>query len=495
MPNQIILDVTAGPIKGQKFTFDNHDTFIFGREDDCHARLSKNDTTASRHHFILEANPPAATICDLGSLNGTYINGVKYGGRAKHLTPEQARMLTAESTKLQDGDEIKVGNTIFNVSIESAVYCSHCGDETPNKVAEFVSAVGNLITCDDCADKAQRGELLSTVKSAAICNKCKKNVSDEIPLGFRGDYICVSCRQAVHENPDTILEMLQNSLYDDNTDFNKGGIDNYEILKQLGEGGMGAVYLVRRKKDNATLALKTLLVELAVNSHARAIFQREIEVTQELQHPNIVKLYEQSSTGSIFFFTLEYCAGGSVFDLMTKRRSTFEIGEALRIVLDCLEGLSHAHRHEKIFVHRDLKPQNILLTAAENGIAKIADFGLAKSFQTAGLSGMTATGQKAGTLAFMPREQLTNFKRVKPVSDVWSMAATLFFLLTAETPYDFSGASPVEVIMKGNATPIRSLNNDIPKSIAEVIDRALVKDTKDRYQNAGEFKSALEKVM
>ncbi len=108
---------------------------------------------------------------------------------------------------------------------------------------------------------------------------------------------------------------------------------------------------------------------------------------------------------------------------------------------------------------------------------------------------MTATGQKAGTLAFMPREQLTNFKRVKPVSDVWSMAATLYFLLTAETPYDFSGASPVEVIMKGNVTPIRSLNNNIPKSIAEVIDRALVKDTKDRYQNAGEFKSALEKVM
>lgn len=494
MPNQIILDVIAGPIKGESFTFDSHDTFIFGREDDCHARLSKDDKTASRHHFLLEANPPAATICDLGSLNGTYINGKKSGGRAKHLTPEQGRLLTAESIILKNGDEIKVGNTIFNVSIKTASYCAHCQNEIPENVT-LLPTNGDLLVCLGCSLKLQNGELLSTVRSASICDKCKKDVSGEISKGFQGSYVCISCRQGAEENPDTILELLQNDTEFEETE-NYGNIDDYEVLEKLGEGGMGAVYLAQRKSDGLKVALKTMLAQVAVNKKARDLFRREIEVTKELNHPNIVKLYDQGSTGSGFFFTLEFCSGGSAMDLMLKRKSTFPLQEALNITLQVLEGLAFAHNHEKIFVHRDIKPPNILLTSENGGVAKLADFGLAKSFQNAGLSGMTATGQKAGSLVFMPREQLTNFKRVKPVSDVWSMAASLYLMLTGETVYEFDNKpSQVEVIMQGNAIPIRNRKSNIPVSIAEVIDQALRKDPKERFQNAVEFKRALEKVL
>jgi serine/threonine protein kinase len=129
-------------------------------------------------------------------------------------------------------------------------------------------------------------------------------------------------------------------------------------------------------------------------------------------------------------------------------------------------------------------------------VAKVSDFGLAKSFQKAGFSGMTATGAAAGTYPFMPREQLTNFKFVKPVSDVWSMGATFYFLLTGQFPRDFRrGADPVEVILRGGIVPMRKRDARIPRKVAEVIDRAVADKSNDRYQTAAEFRQALVKAL
>jgi serine/threonine protein kinase len=128
--------------------------------------------------------------------------------------------------------------------------------------------------------------------------------------------------------------------------------------------------------------------------------------------------------------------------------------------------------------------------------AKVSDFGLAKSFQRAGFSGMTATGSTAGTFPFMSKEQLTNFKFVKPVSDVWSMGATLYHMLTGDFPRDFRrGQDPVEVILRGGIVPIRRRDSSIPKAVAGVIDRAVADKTADRYQTAGEFRKELAAVL
>lgn len=496
---KLILNVVAGPLKGESFDFETHDTFIFGRETDCHARLSSTDTTASRHHFLLEVNPPDARICDLGSLNGTHVNGVKYGGRPKNMTPEEARRMTTEPVDIKDGDEIKVGSTVFKVRIESSAFCVGCHKEFAFDVKEQFYLGDGLYACSECRQKVlNKGDI--TVPDFAIkCDRCGKNVSGEIPTGFRGNYVCEACRDQAQKDPNAVLEIIRKQAkpdFEGNTKDQYGDISQYEILKELGEGGMGAVYFARRKSDGKNVALKTLLAQVAVKPTARAQFQREIDVTKQLRHPNIVEFYDHGSSGTGFFFTLEFCAGGSVADLMSQRGSVLSLSEALTIIMQSLEGLAFAHLHEKVFVHRDLKPQNILLTATNGGIAKIADFGLAKSFQTAGLSGMTATGAFAGTFPFMPREQLTNFKRIKPVSDVWSIAATLFFMLTGDIPYKFEqGKSPTEVIMQGNITPIRHLDPRIPTRIADVIDRALAKDAKDRYQDAAELKKAFELVI
>jgi serine/threonine protein kinase len=164
----------------------------------------------------------------------------------------------------------------------------------------------------------------------------------------------------------------------------------------------------------------------------------------------------------------------------------------LHIAVGALEGLAAAH--EAGFVHRDLKPDNVLL--GEDGAARLADFGLAKSFQQAGLSGMTATGAVAGTFQFMPREQLTSYRQVRPTTDVWSMAATIYYLLTGQYAREFAeGADPLAVILRGGVVPLRQRDPTVPPDLAAILDRALDDEPSRRFPTAREFVSALRGVL
>src|SRR5437660_9267320 len=118
MPGKITLTISEGTKQGEVFVFDKHDTLLFGRMEDCQVYLP-DDTAVSRHHFILEVNPPDARIRDLGSRNGTYVNGQKYGGREKHENPEEGARRQYPQVDLHDGDEIKVGKTILRLNVEA----------------------------------------------------------------------------------------------------------------------------------------------------------------------------------------------------------------------------------------------------------------------------------------------------------------------------------------------------------------------------------------
>ena len=161
-------------------------------------------------------------------------------------------------------------------------------------------------------------------------------------------------------------------------------------------------------------------------------------------------------------------------------------------MLQSLEGLAFVH--DKGFVHRDLKPENILLKGQrQNRVAKICDLGFAKNFEQAGFSGMTMTGAYAGTPLFMPREQLTNFKYVKPTSDVWSLAATFYVMLTGTLPREFpKGKDPMEIILHGKIIPVRERDRNIPIPLTQVLDRALSNSAKERFADAGEMLKAMK---
>lgn len=454
MAGKVSLVVTAGPIRGQRFDFTEHDTFLFGRSPDCHARLAADDAAASRHHFLLEVNPPQARLRDLGSLNGTHVNGIRHGGRRPDEAPEDAAGRSGTEVELRDGDEIRVGATHLKVAIEGPATCSGCGRPIGDDERERCAWVGGTWLCEAC----RRGTV----------------TRGPAPTGRPGPTLPASAGLSA----------------DDLTPGTR--VADYEVEELLGRGGMGAVYLGRSRADGRQIALKLMLPQTQVDEAAQEIFLREIEVTRALRHPNIVALLDFGKHDGRFYFALEYCPGGNADELLQRKGTPLGLPAALRLASGALEGLAAAHAAG--FVHRDIKPDNLLL--AEDGSAKLADFGLAKSFQQAGLSGMTATGAVAGTFFFMPREQLTNFRQVKPVSDVWSMAATLYYLLTAEYARDFGSESdPLAAILRGGVVPIRDRDPFLPDDLAAVIDRALMDEPDRRYPTAGEFVAALRGVL
>jgi eukaryotic-like serine/threonine-protein kinase len=415
MPGTVRLVVTAGPIRGQRFDFAGHDTFLFGRAPDCHARLDASDASASRHHFLLEVNPPLARLRDLGSLNGTRVNGVRHGGRRPGESPEEAATRGGPEVDLHHGDEIRVGATVIHVQVEAPV--------SPLEVTPSpLEALATQVEAEEGAGRT---------------------------------------------------------------------VGPYAIERLLGKGGMGAVYLARHQDGGPPVALKVMLPKMVVDEAAQEIFIREIEVTRALRHPNVVGLLDFGRHEGRFYFALEYCPGGSAEALRMRLGGRVPLPSLLRIAVDALEGLAAAH--EAGFVHRDLKPDNVLL--GEDGDARLADFGLAKSFQQAGLSGLTATGAVGGTFPFMAREQLTSYREVRPTTDVWSMAATLYFLLTGEYARDFGDRDPIAAILRGGTVPLRQRDPSVPEDFAAVIDRALDDEPTRRFPTAREFGDAVKGVL
>jgi predicted Ser/Thr protein kinase len=404
----------------QTFVIKEHDTFLLGRMSDCHFCVT-GDSQVSRHHFILEACPPMASLRDLGSMNGTHINGKKCGGREKGETPEQGALRQYPSIVLKDGDTIKVGQSTIQVRLQGS----------PNEV----------------------------LVQAALGEADISRLSPE------------AMRQLIFGSPNKELFTLA----------------NYSIQRELGRGGCGAVYLATPKSGGDPVAVKLMLSRAQAEPRAIEQFKREMQVISGLQHLNIVRFLDSGSDQGTFFFVMEYCDGGSLADVAKARGGTIPLDELMPWALQSLEGLAAAH--SKGFVHRDIKPHNILL---HRNRAKISDFGLAKNFQKAGLSGMSMTGNYAGTPVFMPPEQITNFKYVKPVSDVWSFAASLYQLLTGKFPYRFDPKrDPIDVILNESPVPIRERMPGLEKKIATIIDKALVRNPKDRFADAGKLLNAL----
>jgi eukaryotic-like serine/threonine-protein kinase len=291
------------------------------------------------------------------------------------------------------------------------------------------------------------------------------------------------------------------------SESNLVAIRGYTLLRELGQGGHGAVYLARHDHTGELVALKVMLPKVAAKPWSVDWFLREVENTKALEHPNVVQLRDYSYDKGTFFFTLEYCEGGSVADVIQQRGGKLSIDEAVPIILLTLDGLEYAHKAEvpcikradgtigkgRGLVHRDLKPDNILLTdVCGSRVAKIADYGLAKAFDLAGLSGQTMSGTSAGTPHFMPRQQVINFKYAKPEVDVWAAAASLYNMLTGAYPRDLSGKDPFLAVLQTDPVPIRQRDASIPKPLAELIDLALIDNPKIHFKNAAAFKRALE---
>jgi eukaryotic-like serine/threonine-protein kinase len=234
-----------------------------------------------------------------------------------------------------------------------------------------------------------------------------------------------------------------------------GTVGAYEIVGELGKGGMGIVYKARQPSLRRLVALKMVLGETAADL---ARLQRDAHALAHLQHPNIVQVYEVSALQGRPFITLEYVDGGNLAQRIQGQPPTTR--QAAALVETLARAMDYAHCQG--IIHRDLKPANVLLTA--QGMPKIADFGLAKRLEE---DGNTKTGAVLGTPSYIAPEQAAGKKDVGPAADIYALGAILYEMLTGRPPY--RGESSLDTmlqVMTGNLTPPTRLNGRVPRDLA-----------------------------
>jgi WD40 repeat protein/tRNA A-37 threonylcarbamoyl transferase component Bud32 len=255
-------------------------------------------------------------------------------------------------------------------------------------------------------------------------------------------------------------------------------VPGYEILEELGRGGMGVVYKARHLKLQRVVALKMIRSGDYASPAELARFLTEAEAVAHLQHPNIVQIFETGQHAGLPYFTLEFVEGGS---LATKiGAQPLPAGVAARLVEDLARGMHHAHG--KGLLHRDLKPANVLLTA--DGTPKIADFGLAKKLEAD--SGLTQTGAIMGTPSYMAPEQAEGRTRdIGPRTDVCALGAILYECLTGRPP--FRGSTTLETLEQvrlAEPVPVRQLQPRVPRDLETICLKCLEKAPPRRYATA-----------
>jgi serine/threonine-protein kinase len=270
-------------------------------------------------------------------------------------------------------------------------------------------------------------------------------------------------------------------------------VPGYRIERVLGEGGMGIVYRAARESDGARIALKTISPAIAGTAGTIARFLREASVLRQLEHPNIVRFEHIGHAGGRLFFAMEYVPGPNADGLLRKRVGPLSIRLAVALVCQALDALAYAH--DLGFVHRDIKPRNLLVVRQGNRpLVKLTDFGLARIYLTSPLSGLTFTGQTAGTSGFMAPEQITDFRGVRPAADQYSTGAMLYYLLTGKKVYDFPAQIQRQLLMvlQDEPIPIRDRRGEIPADLAAIVHRALARAPEDRFADVRAMRQALD---
>ncbi len=424
---QVNLRVLAGPYTGQVFSFTQADTFLIGRTPDSHLYLP-DDRFFSRHHCLLEITPPHCFLRDLGSTNGTFVNGQR-----------------VSEASLKPGDQIQGGKTVLLVDVTE--------DDSVADIGRPVSKP-SIVTVE--------------------CLHCGRPEETQAAPDERLTFVCEDCRVELKKTVQPI--------------------PGYDIIKVIGRGGMGNVMLARSQTNGVSVAIKTLLPEFAVSEKAMRRFMREIDVAAALKHQNIVAFVDRGVHKGVVFLVTEFIEGADAARLADSRGGRLPPPETVAIISQSLDGLAYAHSQG--YIHRDIKDQNILVSGTwPNLRAKLTDFGLAKSFTQSGMSGVTVAGEMAGTLAYMPPEQLKNFRDVKPQSDIYALGMTAYSLLSGQLALNItrtqSMAETIKAIFEQPTVPLRERSPELPEEVCQIIDRALVKDPAQRWQSAQAMRTAL----
>ncbi len=298
---------------------------------------------------------------------------------------------------------------------------------------------------------------------------------------------CGNCGTPLTKDKEAILSSTVTNI-PQIQELKRGSVfaERYEVIEELGRGGMGKVYRVIDNKIDEEVALKLLKPEIASDEKNIERFKNELKYARKISHNNVCRMYHLEEADGAQFITMEYIPGE---DLKTtiRRVGPLGTGKAVIIIKQVCEGLAEAHRHG--VVHRDLKPHNIMID--KNGNARIMDFGIVRVLRS---EGITQSGVMIGTPTYMSPEQAEG-KAATPLSDIYSLGVILFELVTGRVP--FEGDTALTLALKHKTAPVpdpREINAQIPKELSLVTFKCMEKNPAKRYQNADELIADLNKI-
>jgi serine/threonine protein kinase len=421
--------------------------------------------------------------------------------------------------EIADGDILELGYTQFKVSIikQVAPRMWRCG--TYGQSIELLPGEPAPEICPACVEKQRQAAQRAQTAKPVHCSSCRTDLTKQANSDGRAeelqDVAVYACEQHIPPG-----DMFAGAM-----------VGDYEIRRLLGEGGMGAVYLVYHRRTARVLALKQMkdLTDALLIKR----FDREMRLLQGLVHQNVVRYIDMGIDGKgAPYLVTEYVPHGSLADEVAAQGGRLRHDLAVNLIGEVLNGLDYIHGQSKPILHRDIKPQNILLhrmaaTGAPGFFTpKLADFGLAVSYARAGGTRLTKTGTKLGTLMFMPPEQIRDAGTVRESADTYAVGVTLYYLLTGQYSFNFptpgeilefqkkmkgGGKKPQEmlqalmqlkrilhpfqIILSEEPTPIQKRDPAIPRKLAAVVDKAVRKDAQERFQSAAEFRGALQQAV
>jgi len=402
-----VLTVIKGRHRGAELVLEEAKPYRLGRSRQCEIILE--DPGISKIHCVLEPHAGSWGVRDLGSRNGTSVNGEK--AMEKVLSP---------------GDEIGVGESVLSFRLD------------PIREAH------------DAATEA----------------------ADSLPPTETFERMPPGDRQTLPKQADGRDPLI-------GQDFGA-----YRVVASIGTGGMGRVYRATHRATGKLAALKVIRDELTSDIKAVRRFIRSTKVALTLDHPNLVKVYDTGCVNGLYYFAMELIDGENLGSLLDQSRR----GEGIdpRQALDVIAQIAHAlaYAQENGVVHRDVKPDNILL--GTDGVARLADVCLVKTLADAGLTtSITHTLMSIGTMEYMPPEQMFDAKHVDHRADLYSLGATLYHMLSGAEP--FPGKRTKEKaadILAGNVVPLASVAPHLPEMLCHVVGKAMAVEAWQRYQSA-----------
>jgi serine/threonine-protein kinase len=386
------------------------------------------DRLLSREHFVIEIEAPLCVLKDMGSTNGTKVNGLR-----------------VETARLRDGDAITAGDSAFLVQFNPSL----AGGLQPPR-------------CPACGKLGTEADIPPASDDHASV-----------------EWLCPNC---------TARRQLFPVTHPD-----------YLIEKRIGGGGMGEVFLARQISTNRPVAIKMMASTVPPTERAKEYFRREMEVLKDLLmpngqcHPNIVAFYDVFVIDNHFQLVMEYVAGRNALEWVAALATPLPISSAARIGRLLLSALDHAH--SKGYVHRDVKPTNLLVMGPpQRPQVKLSDFGIAKNLRDNGVNGLTHQGDIGGSFGFLSPDHVRDFRNIRGPADLYSAGATLYYLLTRQYPYlNFDPNKPeaYHMILENPAIPLRAYRPDAPEGLERVLRKALEKLPRDRWKTAGAMAEAL----